>query len=66
MYPKRRRCDAVEYDQEKSLQVAVDVGHDITLIDDATFESEDDDSTSKSKVPAFIAICDRSEVSSVS
>ena len=62
MYPKRRRCNATESDQEKSLQVAVDIGHDVTLIDDAAFESDDDTPAAPSKVPTFIAICDRCEV----
>ena len=48
--------------QEKSLQVAADVGMDVTLVDDMLFESEDEDNSSKGKTPSFIAICDRSEV----
>ena len=62
MYPKRHRHELAEVEQEKSLQVAADVGHDVTLIDDVLFESEDENAASKVKIPAFIAICDRIEV----
>ena len=68
MRSKKPRNDEAENEQERSLQVAVDVGHGVTLLEDLSFESDEEQllaptSQPNKKTPSFLLACNRCEVS---
>ena len=62
MASKRTRNEKAENEQEKSLQIAADLGHCVTLLEDAFYDSTDDEAAPTKKVPSFINTSDRCEV----